>query len=79
MSVFAILLSISAAFAAISPEVERAELMAEFEAHMEGMHDHMPGERGICLTGLMQRLELGWQCGGGGGGRRRAGDWCCAV
>ena len=60
MSVLAILFSITAAFASISPEVERAELMADFEAHMQGMHDHMPGERGICLTGLMQRLELGW-------------------
>ena len=60
MSVLAILFSITAAFASISPEVERAELMADFEAHMQGMHDHVPGERGICLTGLMQRLELGW-------------------
>ena len=51
MSVLAILFSITAAFASISPEVERAELMADFEAHMQGMHDHMPGERGICLTG----------------------------
>ena len=60
MSLLAILFSIHAAFAAISPEAERVELMAEFDAHMQGMHDHMPGERGICLTGLIQRLELGW-------------------
>ena len=49
-SVLAIAFSITAAFGAISPEVER-ELMADFEAHMQGMHDHMPGERGICSRG----------------------------
>ena len=38
----------------------RRDLMASFHQHMDGMHDHQPGERGICLTGLVQQLRMDW-------------------
>jgi len=60
MPVLGFLFFMNAALAAISPEAQRAELLAEYEAHIQGLHDHVPGERGVCLTGLVQRLKLGW-------------------
>ena len=35
-------------------------LWSDFQSHMEGMHEHQPGDRGICLTGLVQRLRQDW-------------------
>ena len=44
-----------------SADFERQRLLwADFESHMKGLHQHEPGERGLCLTGLVQRLRLDW-------------------
>lgn len=45
----------------MSESERRQELMASFHHHMEGLHDHQPGERGMCLTGLVQQLRLDWE------------------
>lgn len=38
----------------------RHPLMTSFDHHMSGLHDHQDGERGICLTGLVQQLRVEW-------------------
>jgi len=51
----------SAASVPMDAADRRNELMANFHHHMDGLHDHQPGERGICLTGLVQQLRLDWE------------------
>ena len=36
------------------------KLWADFQSHIDGMHQHEPGNRGVCLTGLVQRLRTHW-------------------
>ena len=60
MILVGVLSALGVATATVAPEITRADLLAEYDAHMAGLHDHIPGERGLCLTGLIQRLELGW-------------------
>jgi len=35
-------------------------LWSDFQSHLDGMHAHEPGDRGVCLTGLVQRLRKDW-------------------
>jgi hypothetical protein len=40
--------------------VKQQHLWADFESHMDGLHAHQPAARGMCLTGLVQRLRKDW-------------------
>jgi MYXO-CTERM domain-containing protein len=61
MSLFWIGFAVQTAVASVtSPMVQRAAVLDQYHSHMEGLHDHRPGERGMCLTGLIQELEASW-------------------
>jgi MYXO-CTERM domain-containing protein len=51
------------AFGSVPDDLEqsrRHDLMESYRHHIDGVHDHQPGERGVCLTGLVQQLRLDW-------------------
>ena len=56
------LFSYAVSAAALAPaDFERQRVLwADFQSHMDGLHSHGSEERGLCLTGLVQRLREDW-------------------
>ena len=53
-------LVVSGAQASQSSDVA-GQLMEEYRTHTDLLHEHQPGERGQCLTVLVEKLRLGWE------------------
>jgi len=61
MTLFWLALSAQVSFGADAQVTGSASgVLQKYHAHIEGLHDHQPGERGVCLTSLIQELRREW-------------------
>ncbi len=58
--VFGFVLSASGSAVDTEQLDRRQHLMSEYQGHMSALHDHIEGERGICLTTLVAKLKVDW-------------------